>query len=409
MGQKPEQAARDKDLRQKGKVAYAMATVSFECENGSGLSHRRGTNMTTAAKIDESIRIIRKYQAASGAYLASPVFRSYQYSWLRDGTFTAYAMNRAGQHESARRFYKWCDAVIRRYADKARAAIAAVQAGETSGGNERFLHTRYTVDGAEVSGEWGSFQLDGYGAWLWGLAQHVCLSGDSGLVQELRPSIDLTLDYLRTCWPLSNYDCWEEGGDLRHPATMAAIYGGVTAIAGLVPERAEELSRLGDCIRQFVVANGTADGKFAKSLGNPAVDASLLWISLPFGLAGTEDPLMASTVAAIERELLTGSGVHRYAADTYYGGGQWPLLSAWLGWYYVRTGRRAEAERIQRWIEAKWLPEGLPEQVQDHLLSPDAYHRWVEQEGTPAVPLLWSHAMYLVLAAELQLLAPAHG
>lgn len=380
--------------------------VSFCCEilDWTKLVSQEGKRMTTAALIEESIRIILQHQAESGAYMASPTFRPYQYAWLRDGTFTAYAMNRAGQHDSARRFYQWCDGVVQRYAEKARTAIAAVQAGVRSGGNEQFLHTRYTLDGAEVAGEWGSFQLDGYGTWLWGLSEHVRLSGDEGLIQELRPSIHLTLDYLRTCWQLPNYDCWEEWGDRQHPVTMGAIYGGVQAMAEHLPEREEELTHLGASIRQFVLANGKADGQFIKSLGHSAVDASLLWISLPFGLADVEDPVMVKTVNAIERELLAGKGVHRYAADTYYGGGQWPLLSAWLGWYYVRTERRTEAQAILQWIASQWLPTGLPEQVQAHLLSPESYPQWVEREGQPAVPLLWSHAMYLVLAAELNLL-----
>lgn len=360
--------------------------------------------MTTTALIEESIRIILQNQAKSGAYVACPAFRPYQYAWLRDGAFTAYAMDRTRQHDSARRFYRWCDAVIQRYAAKARAAIAAVQAGYSSGGNEQFLHTRYTLDGEEVTGEWGSFQLDGYGTWLWGLAEHVRLSGEAGLIQELRSSIDLTLDYLRTCWQLPNYDCWEEWGDRQHPVTMAAIYGGVMAMADHLPERAEDLSHWGESIRRFVLERGTSDGRFIKSVGNPAVDASLLWVSVPFGLAEPGDPVMIQTVDAIERELLSAHGVHRYAADTYYGGGQWLLLSAWLGWYYARTGRREEAHAILHWVESKRLPAGLPEQVQARLLSPDSYPHWLEREGEPAVPLLWSHAMYLVLAAELGLL-----
>jgi GH15 family glucan-1,4-alpha-glucosidase len=182
---------------------------------------------------------------------------------------------------------------------------------------------------------------------------------------------------------------------------MAAICGGIQAMAEHLPERAEELARLGESIRRFVLAHGTSDGQFVKSLGYSAVDASLLWISLPFGVVDPRAPVMVKTVQAIERELLTGRGVHRYAADTYYGGGQWPLLSAWLGWYYVRTGRSDEALAIQRWIESQWLSAGLPEQVQEHLLSPESYAHWLEREGPPAVPLLWSHAMYLVLAAEL--------
>ncbi|WNC13423.1 glycoside hydrolase family 15 protein [Brevibacillus brevis] len=359
--------------------------------------------MTITALAEESVRIIIRHQAKSGAYVASPGFAAYRYAWLRDGTFTAYAMDRAGQHESARRFYQWCGSVVLRHAEKARSAIAAVRAGERTGGNERFLHTRYTVDGDEVCGQWGSFQLDGYGAWLWGLAEHVRLVQDAQLIRELRPAVDLTLDYLQACWRLPNYDCWEEWGDRQHPATMAAIFGGVRAMAGHFPERAEELGRLADDIREFVLVRGTAEGQFVKSLGNPVPDASLLWLSVPFGLVEPDDLLMKGTVQAIERELLAGWGLHRYAADTYYGGGQWPLLSAWLGWYYARTGREEEALHILKWIASHKLPAGFPEQVQDHLLSPDSYRQWVEREGQPAVPLLWTHAMYLVLAAELGL------
>jgi len=29
--------------------------------------------------------------------------------------------------------------------------------------------------------------------------------------------------------------------------------------------------------------------------------------------------------------------MHRYADDTYYGGGEWVLLATWLGWYYVEA------------------------------------------------------------------------
>ncbi|MFI8713452.1 hypothetical protein [Brevibacillus brevis] len=74
--------------------------------------------------------------------------------------------------------------------------------------------------------------------------------------------------------------------------------------------------------------------------------------------------------------------------------------SAWLGWYYVKTGRREEAEKIAVWIVSQRQANGLPEQVQEHLLSPAHYKMWVERAGQPAVQLLWSHAMFLVLAAE---------
>ncbi|WP_241970778.1 hypothetical protein [Brevibacillus sp. Leaf182] len=125
-----------------------------------------------------------------------------------------------------------------------------------------------------------------------------------------------------------------------------------------------------------------------------SVDASLLWLALPYGIVEVNDPLMLRTVQVIEEELCAGHGVHRYPADTYYGGGQWLLLSAWLGWYYVKTGRREEAEKIAAWIVSQRQANGLPKQVQEHLLSPTHYEMWVERAGHPAVPLLWSHACF---------------
>lgn len=353
--------------------------------------------------MEDSVQVILEHQAKSGAYVASPAFAHYQYAWLRDGTFTAYAMNRVGKHESARAFYKWCDYVISRHAKKARAAITAVKTREKGdkAGNDRFLHTRYTVEGEEVLGEWGSFQLDGYGTWLWGLAEHVRQSGEQEMIQELKPSIELTIDYVAACWQLPNFDCWEEGGDRIHPVTLGAIYAGIKAMEPYLPDRAAELAKLGEDIRQFILAYGTAEGRLIKSIGDHAVDASLLWMALPYGVFTENDPLMIRTVQVIEEELRTGYGVHRYPADTYYGGGQWLLLSAWLGWYYAKTDRREEAEQIAVWIASWRQPDGLPEQVQGHLLSPPHYTSWVERAGHPAVPLLWSHAMYIVLAVEL--------
>ncbi|MBO8163566.1 MAG: glycoside hydrolase family 15 protein [Brevibacillus sp.] len=356
----------------------------------------------TADCVRHSVDIIRQNQAGTGAYIASPGFVHYRYAWFRDGTFTAYAMDRIGEHESARRFYQWCHDVLMKQEPKARRAMEAARRGEWDGHeNDVFLHTRYTVDGEEVPGKWGNFQLDGYGTWLWGVAEHVRLTGQTAWIDQMRPGIELTLDYLEACWRLPNYDCWEEHGDRIHPATLAAVYGGCRAVQPYLPDRSAALGALCEEIRLYLLKNGIEQGRFVKSIGNPAVDASLLWLSLPFGMVAIDDPVMTNTVHQIERLLQNGCGVHRYPQDVYYGGGQWPLLSAWLGWYYARAGKRPKAVEMLRWVESKFGGEGLPEQVQDVLLAPAAYQEWLSKEGPPAVPLLWSHAMYLVLYAEL--------
>ena len=43
----------------------------------------------------------------------------------------------------------------------------------------------------------------------------------------------------------------------------------------------------------------------------------------------------------------------------------------------------------------------MPEQVSGHLLAPGSFDEWVERWGPVASPLLWSHAMFVILAVEL--------
>lgn len=127
------------------------------------------------------------------------------------------------------------------------------------------------------------------------------------------------------------------------------------------------------------------------------MDASLLGAAVPYGLLAADDPRMVATVKTIERDLRKG-GVHRYAADSYYGGGEWILLTAWLGWYYAECGESAKARECLDWVAQHADAEGeLPEQVATHLNVPGKYAEWVARWGPVAKPLLWSHAQYLIL------------
>ena len=155
-------------------------------------------------------------------------------------------------------------------------------------------------------------------------------------------------------------------------------------------------------IKGFVVKNQVGNGCLVKYVGSEEVDASLLWIALPFNLLEPDDPVMQGTVKKIEEDLFH-QGVHRYAEDTYYGGGEWVHLTAWLGWYYARTGRDEEARKLLAWVETQADTDGsLPEQVCAHLNDPVFYPIWFERWGPVAKPLLWAHAMYLVLWHELE-------
>jgi GH15 family glucan-1,4-alpha-glucosidase len=113
---------------------------------------------------------------------------------------------------------------------------------------------------------------------------------------------------------------------------------------------------------------------------------------------------MAATVKEIETRLLRNNGgVYRFEADVYFGGGEWILLTAWLGLHFLQTNQRSKAEKMLAWIENQ--ADGnlyLPEQVNGAVLHPGEYQPWVNKWGPVANPLLWSHAMYLLLYSKLQ-------
>lgn len=352
-----------------------------------------------------SVAIIRSHQAASGAYLAAPDFPVYRYSWLRDGAFIADAMSRAGETEGAAAFFEWCRGIVEGRTERIAELVARQAAGEAIPVAD-FLHTRYSVDGDEADEEWANHQLDGYGAWLWALGEHLGRSRTDHEPRRFARAVEWTARYLLAFWDHPCYDCWEENGDQVHVATLAAIAAGLRVAAGwpgVAPEVRSEAAQTGPLIERRVRSAGVHGGHLVKWLGGTQLDASLLFCAVPYRLFAPEDPLMRATVAAMEEAGLAHGGVHRHLADVYYGGGEWVLLAALLGSYYVAIGERERAERQLAWVVAQAdAADHLPEQVSDHLLHPGSLGEWVDRWGPIARPLLWSHAMFLNLHAELR-------
>ena len=351
-----------------------------------------------------SIEIILENQSASGGYIASPNFPTYHYCWFRDGSFIAYAMDLAGQHESAHRFHQWVAERVNERKDLVRTGLVKARSGEKLNEAE-ILHTRYRLDGTDGEpGNWPNFQLDGFGTWLWALNEHHKQNPELRLSEELFDAAELVADYLSELWSLPCYDCWEEFPDHVHPYTLAAIYGGLQAHTELTGKSHQPVT---DKIRKQLLAGAESFGHFVKFPDSPAVDASLLGLAVPYGVVTLDDSILLKTVEHIEATILCDGGIHRYADDSYYGGGAWILLTAWLGWYYVElaakrpdlaSGLQLKIQTCQNWIEARAGNNlTLPEQVAENLNVPSYYSIWVERWGEIASPLLWSHAKYIIL------------
>jgi GH15 family glucan-1,4-alpha-glucosidase len=345
-----------------------------------------------------SIEIILQHQDAGGAYPASPSFPTYRYCWLRDGSFTAYAMDLVGESASAQRFHDWTAQAVNARQDLVTRAIEKLGGGEPLNSGD-YLHTRFTLSGEDSTDEdWPNHQLDGYGTWLWALREH-SLRSHQPLPPSWRRASDAVAAYLSALWSLPCYDCWEEFPNRVHSYTLGAVYAGLRAHAAL---SAVNHTSTVQAIRSVLLAQSPHEGRFVKYLGGDQVDASLIGLAVPYALVPPNDPRMRATIDRIEGALRSSEGVHRYAQDTYYGGGEWVLLTAWLGWYYAVVGEQARASEALRWVEAQADVHGqLPEQVPASLIDASQYNPWRQRWGEIARPLLWSHANHLILCQAL--------
>jgi GH15 family glucan-1,4-alpha-glucosidase len=313
---------------------------------------------------EKSIEVILDGQATSGAYIAAPTFKTYNYSWFRDGSFIADAMSRVGEVESAEAYFDWAAQVVTSREDR-------IRAGD-------ILHTRYTAEGKESADEWPNNQLDGFGTLVWAMHEHSVRHERSRARWDA--AIRLIAEYLAHRWQQPSHDWWEEYSAV-HPATLASIYAALR-----------------------IVDHPDADKvRGAIDLENARLDASLVACATPFCAVRAQD--FAPTLLLIEEKLMTpGGGLYRHQSDVYYGGGEWPLLTCFLGWHYAEIGRTADAhaklERVMTLMDENgWLPE----QTSEYMLAADYHDEWVAKWGPAARPLLWSHAMFLTLASVLKL------
>ena len=188
---------------------------------------------------------------------------------------------------------------------------------------------------------------------------------------------------------------------LQHTYTLAAIYAGLRSYAEI--KKDAETLLVAEQIRRFILGCCQEDGAFVKSIRLSGVDANLLGLWVPYKVVDWSDPLFQSTLLKIKSQLATPIGVHRYLADTYYGSGEWVLLTAWLGWAYSEAGLFEKAKEITAWIEEQQDDQGnLPEQIPHALFNQPEYDNWIQRWGPIANPLVWSHAKYVILINSIQ-------
>jgi GH15 family glucan-1,4-alpha-glucosidase len=245
----------------------------------------------------------------------------YRYCWLRDATFTLYALLSSGYSEEAAAWREW---LLRAVAGQP----AQIQIMYGIAGERRLTEFEASwLPGYENSSPvrignaaHDQFQLDVYGEILdvFHTAQrhHMSRSDDAWLVAGL------LMDFVEKHWRDPDEGIWEVRGPRRH-FTHSKVMAWVAADRAV--KAVERHGREGpvdrwrvlrDTIHADVCVNGfnAERNAFVQYYGGGRLDASLLMIPL-VGFLPAHDPRVVGTVEAIQRDLMDEGLVRRYATD----------------------------------------------------------------------------------------------
>jgi GH15 family glucan-1,4-alpha-glucosidase len=284
----------------------------------------------------------------------------YRFCWLRDATFTLGALMNAGFVEEASAWRNWLLRAVAGDPDDLQIMYGAQ--------GERRL-TELTLDwlpGYEQSrpvrignAAVHQLQLDVYGEVMDALhlARVSGLDADADAWALQR----VLMRSLETRWREPDEGIWEVRGPRRHftHSKLMAWVAFDRAIASVERFGLEGPVERWRGIRQEIhdqiceFGFDPTRGSFVQSYGSTELDASLLTIP-QLGFLPPEDPRVAGTVNAIERELSRDGFVQRYAMHEKMehvdglppGEGAFLLCTFWLADCYAMSGRHDQAQAI---------------------------------------------------------------
>jgi GH15 family glucan-1,4-alpha-glucosidase len=281
----------------------------------------------------------------------------YRYCWVRDATFTLYALLLGGYTEEAQAWREW---LLRAVAgEPSRLNIMYGLAGERRlpeveiGWLPGYENSRPVWIGNAAHRQ---FQLDVYGE----LMDSLHLVRRHGLHPDENAwrVQSVLMDFLESAWPKPDDGIWEVRGSQRHfthSKVMAwvAFDRSVKAVERFgLDGPVEHWRAVRTAIHDDVCSKGFDKNRnsFVQSYEGKELDASLLMMPL-VGFLPPSDPRIRGTVAAIERELVTDGFVARYATKQEVDGlppgeGLFLPCTFWLADNLALIGRQDDARQL---------------------------------------------------------------
>lgn len=278
----------------------------------------------------------------------------YRFCWLRDAVITLFAFMDAGYSDEAEAWARWLHRSVAGSPEQLQIMYGI--------GSERRLEEAELpwlpgyLDSAPVrtgNAAAAQLQLDVYGEVMSALHR----ARATGLLRNSEAwSVQCgMLAHLETVWEQPDEGMWEVRGGRQH-FVFSKVMAWLAFDCGIREVRdhgldgpVEHWQGLCDRIRADIFKKGfdTELGSFTQSYGSKSLDANLLLIPLT-GFLPIDDPRMAGTIAAVERELVEGGFVLRYRTEATQDGleggeGAFLACSFWLVSCMHMQGRVAEA------------------------------------------------------------------
>jgi pentatricopeptide repeat protein len=285
----------------------------------------------------------------------------YRFCWLRDATFTLYALLQVGDEHSANAFWGWVENVC----TSSSAADLQIMYGIRG---EKDL-TECTLDHLSGyrnsrpvrigNGAWNQRQIDVYGELIDGFWFYHHWAREHGWNIDVRADVwslvRRTADYICRIWREKDRGLWEVRGEPKH-----FVYSKVMCWVGL--DRAIRFAEMHDpgldvsmwrqerdLIREEIMRHGWSDraGAFTMAYDTDDLDAAALRMPL-VGFLPADDPRMESTIDVINDRLGAGGLIKRYEVEDGLSGGEgaFAICSFWMVDCLTALGRVDEARDL---------------------------------------------------------------
>jgi GH15 family glucan-1,4-alpha-glucosidase len=293
----------------------------------------------------------------------------YRYCWMRDATFTLWALHALGLDWEADDFMQFV-ADLERDGDGALQIMYGLR-GERDLTEQELSHLTGYDRSAPVRIGNGAFtqrQNDVYGAVLDSVYLHTKMGGH--IPARLWPVLEAQVGCATGIWRLPDQGIWEARGEPKHYVSsklmcwVALDRGARLAVLEGEADLAERWQAVAEEIRADILGRGVSErGVFRQHYETDALDASTLLIPLVRFLPPTDERVRA-TVLAIADELQENGFVLRYKVEETDDGltgveGTFLICSFWLVSALSEIGETARACALCERLLAHASPLGL--------------------------------------------------